>query len=212
MAVNGITDDMVLEAPTFDQIVDDVLKFINDAVIVAHNAPFDLNFFAYQFRNLGVPPLDNFVIDTLYLARAYYNFPSNSLPKVAAYMGISTQKFHRALQDSFTTKLIFDNFLRDFRRQGVNCLEDLLELQGGTVPFPQLPEIVLPPAIDEAVRGSKKLQISYVSAENVRTVRVVEPREVNAFGDNIYLVAFCHLRKEERVFRLDRIIEMKEVR
>jgi len=210
-AMHGITDEMVAEAPTFDRIADEVLDFIDNSVIVAHNAPFDLGFLAFQFRSTGISPPGNFAIDTLYLAREHFDFPSNSLPNIAAYLGITVQESHRALQDALTVKRVFDEFSRDFRRDGVSSLEDLLELQGGAVPFPQVPEIALPPEIDEAVKGSGKLKIKYMSRGGVETVRIVEPREVNAYWDSVYLVAFCHLRGEERTFRLDRIVEMTRV-
>lgn len=189
-----------------------MLKFINDSVIVAHNAPFDLNFLAFQFRNMGIPPLSNFVMDTLYLARSYYNFPSNSLPNIAAHLGIPAKSFHRALQDASIAKSVFNKFIQDFRESGVSNLEKLLRLQGGTMPFPQVPELVLPPEIEETVKEREDLKIRYISRNGAETVRIIEPREVNAYWDNIYLVAFCHLRREERTFRLDRIIEMAKVR
>jgi len=211
MAVHGITDEMVAEAPTFDRIAGELLDFIGDSVIVAHNAPFDLSFLAFQFKGTGISPPDNFAVDTLQLARERFDFPSNSLPNIASYLGINFQESHRALQDALTVKRVFESFIRDFRREGISRLEELLELQGGKVPFPQVPEIALPPEIDEALKGSRKLRIRYMSRGGAETVRIVEPREVNVYWGSVCLVAFCHLRGEERTFRLDRIVEMARV-
>ncbi len=50
--------------------------------------------------------------------------------------------------------------------------------------------------------------MKYVSADGDETIREVEPIEVSKYKDYIYLVAFCNLRKEQRTFRLDRIVNM----
>jgi len=207
--VHGITDEMVADAPTFDRIADE-LDFTGGSVQPPTMRPLTwASSHSSSEASASLP--GNFAVNTLQLARERFDFPSKSLPNIAAYLGITVQESHRALQDASTVKRVFDKFSRDFRREGVSSLEDLLELQGGTVPFPQVPEITLPPEIDEAVKGSGKLKIRYMSRGDVETVRIVEPREVNAYWDSVYLVAFCQLRGEERVFRLDRIIEMAKV-
>lgn len=210
-AVNGISDEMVAYAPRFDQVVDQVQELLAEGVILAHNAPFDLSFLAVQLRALGLPPLDNPVVDTLTLAKRCYRFPSNSLESIAIALKVDTSGQHRALGDARMAQEIFGRFLEDFRRWGVKTLGDLLDLQGGLISFPAVREVVLPPEIDEIIRSGKKLLIRYLSTTGQETVRVVEPLEVNAFMDNLYLIAFCHLRQEQRTFRLDRILEMRPV-
>jgi predicted DNA-binding transcriptional regulator YafY len=71
-------------------------------------------------------------------------------------------------------------------------------------------EIVpLPPQIEEALRGEGQLELRYVSASGEETRRVVSPLHVTAFAGYLYLIAICHVRSEQRTFRLDRIIEMR---
>jgi len=69
--------------------------------------------------------------------------------------------------------------------------------------------IPLPPELAEALAGRRRLQLRYVSAHQVETVREIEPLEVMPLGDYLYLRGFCHLRQDERTFRLDRIIAME---
>lgn len=210
-AVNRISDEMVADAPWFGQVVDRVLKLLNGSVILAHNALFDLGFLSAHLCSLRLPALDNPLVDTLALARRCYRFPSNSLGNIAVALGLDVSGQHRAMGDAKIVREVFEKFLRDFQRRGVETLGDLLGLQGGSIPFPGMEEVVLPPQIDEAVKAGKRLLIRYISAYNQETVRVVEPLEVNAYLDNIYLVAFCHLRQEQRTFRLDRILEMRAI-
>ncbi|MFQ6016391.1 MAG: exonuclease domain-containing protein, partial [Anaerolineae bacterium] len=207
-AVNRIDDEMVRDAPLFEEVVDQVLALLEGAVIVAHNAPFDLGFLTNELQIARWPPIENLVVDTLALARRYYSFPSNSLDNVAYYLGLMRHNAHRAMGDVETTKQVFESFLHDFRRQGVETLADLLRLQGGSVPFPIPAEVPLPPDIDEALHSGRRLRLRYVSAQGHETRRIVEPLQVTAYGDYQYLVAYCFLRQEQRTFRLDRIVEM----
>ena len=68
--------------------------------------------------------------------------------------------------------------------------------------------IPLPPQIEEALKSGGSLQLRYLSAVGEETRRVVSPLHVTASSGRLYLVAFCHLRNEQRTFRLDRIVEM----
>ncbi len=213
-SVNGITDDMLRGAPFFRDIAWDIFDLLKDSVIVAHNAPFDLGFLFAEFASMRLPHLENEVIDTLSIARRHYNFPSNSLGKIARYLGISTVGEHRAFADVRITNEIFEYFLMDLERRGmrIKSLRDALKLQGKPVVFERLNEAVLPPAIENALRAKGKLQIRYLSAyRNTTTTRIIEPVEVNVSGSYTYVVAFCHLRKEKSRFRLDRILEIKSI-
>lgn len=213
-SVNGITDDMIRGAPFFRDVAWDILNSLRDSVIVAHNAPFDLRFLFAEFVGIKLPHPENDVIDTLSIARRHYNFPSNSLGKIARYLGISTVGEHRAFADVRITNEIFEYFLMDLERRGmrVKSLKDALKLQGKPVSFERSNGLVLPPAIEEALRARGKLQIRYLSAyKDTTTTRIIEPVEVNVSGSYTYVIAFCHLRKEKSKFRLDRILEVKNI-
>lgn len=213
-SVNGITDDMLRNAPFFRDVAWDIFDLLRDSVIVAHNASFDLGFLFVEFTNIRLPHPENEVIDTLSIARRHYNFPSNSLGKIANYLGIPTFGEHRAFADVRITNEIFEYFLMDLERRGmrVESLKDALKLQGRPVAFERSNELVLPPAIDEALRAKGKLRIRYLSAyRNTTTIRIIEPVEVNVSGNYTYIVAFCHLRKEKSRFRLDRILEIENI-
>ncbi len=208
--VSGITDKVLCNAPSFREVTSKVLEFIEGTVIVAHNAPFDLNFLGMHLYNLKIPFPENPVIDTLTLARAYYHFPSNTLTNIAFYFGINISGAHRALEDARVTKEIFNIFLNDFRqKRKVVTFYDLLELNGGSITFPTYGEIILPPEIEECLKSKKKLIIRYISAQGEETIRTIKPVEIVSYQDYTYLVAHCFLREERRTFRLDRIFELK---
>lgn len=214
VSVHGITDRMVGRAPFFRDIAGDLLGFIKDTVIVAHNARFDLQFLKAELSYLRLALPENNVIDTLGIARRYYTFPSNSLGRIASYIGLPAEGEHRALADVTTTKNVFDYFLMDLDRRGIRLkrLKDILKLQGNSVTLESSKQLVLPSEIEEALRVRGKIRIKYLSAYNDgTTTRVIEPLEISVGKENTYIHAFCHLRKERCTFRLDRILDMKTV-
>jgi DNA polymerase-3 subunit epsilon len=99
-AINGITDPMVAAAPLFGDLLPRILSFIEEDVLVFHNAPFDLSFLRNEARLAGGEWPGNPVVDTLHLARRTGRFRSNSLPNVCRELGIGTG-FHRAEADAW---------------------------------------------------------------------------------------------------------------
>ncbi len=213
VTVHGITDAMVSRAPFFRDIAGDLLSFIKGAVIVAHNARFDLGFLRMELSNLGLTLPETDVIDTLGIARRYYSFASNSLGQIARDIGLPAASAHRALADVQTTRSVFEYFLMDLNRRGIRLkrLKDVLKLQGETVVVEEeATQMVVPWEIEETLRVRGKLRIKYLSAyRNETTTRVIEPLEISARRGGTYLYAYCHMRKERCTFRLDRILDMQ---
>jgi len=213
-SIHRITDDMVRKSPFFRNIAFKVKTFLEGAIVIAHNARFDLGFLFVEFNNLKLSPPENTVLDTLKIARRYYDFPSNNLGDIARDIGISTLSEHRAFADVRITKEVFEFFISDLKRRGIRIksLKDILKLQGEPLKFDPPSGLILPQAIEGALRTKGKLQITYLSAySDVTTTRIIEPIEVNLRKSNTYLLAYCHLRKERCSFRLDRILEVKNV-
>jgi DNA polymerase-3 subunit epsilon len=201
--VNGIRDQDVSQAPLFAEIADRVLEYVNGAILVCHNAPFDLSFLDAELGRLDISWQPDGVIDTLAIARNYFNFPSNSLGNLAATLGIDTPESHRALGDALTTFQLYRYFAQHLATRGVNPGD----LVGGFAPARRLEsEAFLPPAIREALANKRPLDIVYVDRAGNETCRLVTPRRILREHDYVYLVAYCHLREAERHFRLDRIL------
>lgn len=209
-AVNGLTDEDVADAPRFAEIADALNFVLRDAVMVCHNAPFDLGFVSGEMRRAGREFSAPAVLDTLEIARHSYAFASNSLSRIASTLGIPTPDAHRALGDAVTTREVFNHFVEDLWKRGARTLGDLQTLQGDvTIVSARAPDLPLPPAIAEALSSGKRLFLVYIDGRGEKTERWVSPQEVRGEEDSLALVAFCHLRGERRQFRLDRIVEMK---
>lgn len=206
--VNHLSDADVAHAPLFADIAPRLVSILDGAVFVAHNAPFDLGFLANEWQRLRWPPRNDFVVDTLALARRLYAFPSNSLAAVARRLGVTRSQAHRALGDVQTTARILDRMLGDLQRRGVLTLGDVLDWQGGNVPWPAPPHLDLPEPLRTALAENRQLWLRYETASGLVTERWVQPLCITGDARTTYLVAFCLLRQEQRNFSLARILEM----
>ena len=202
--VNGLTDAELACAPSFAEIAGQVAARLEGAVIVGHNTPFDLAFVSSEFHRLGreFSPVE--LIDTLQLARIHFAFPSNSLQSIADALSIDRAGAHRALADVLTTRQVLNYFLVELDHLP---LEQLVSIYTPPVAAPAV--LDLPPQLQEAFASNKRLFIRYVDQKGHETERWITPKQVLPLKDYIYVAAHCHLRNEDRYFRLDRIAEMK---
>ena len=113
--VNGITDDMVADSPTFDKVLGEFLEFAGDAVLVGHNIhTFDMKFIQKSSRNYYGKLIGNDYIDTLMLARLYLpEMEHHTLLDLAGHYGISTAGAHRALADCRMNQQVFENLKKE---------------------------------------------------------------------------------------------------
>ena len=103
LAVHGITDESLVDKPTFAALADQILEFFGDATWIAHNATFDMGFVNAELARLGLPPIPNAkVVDTLQIARRKHPMGPNSLDALCKRYGIdnSHRLKHGALLDS----------------------------------------------------------------------------------------------------------------
>jgi DNA polymerase-3 subunit epsilon len=121
-AVHAIFDNMVCDKPPFKDIAKDVANFIGTGVLVCHNAPFDLSFMRAEFSASGIAAKLPY-IDTLKIARQYFNFDSNKLGAIAAAIGCEVDLAHRAMADVLTMKTVFKYLFNNLYRKGIDCLE-----------------------------------------------------------------------------------------
>jgi DNA polymerase III subunit epsilon len=133
-AVTGITDAMVRDAPDVAAVLPTVLRFLADAVFVAHNARFDLAFLRAAATAVGLPPPEPLVIDTARLARRLLadEVRNLRLATIAAHLRTRTRPEHRALADARATVDVLHGLLERAGSLGATSLEDLRDLTRST--------------------------------------------------------------------------------
>jgi DNA polymerase-3 subunit epsilon len=118
--LTGISNEDVFDKPSFSEISDKVLKFINDKnaeeiIFTGHNVNFDFSFLSESFKRLDKPVYINYkTLCTCKLARRLLrSLKSKSLGNVAEHLGIKIRKKHRAYDDTLATAKILIHFLRE---------------------------------------------------------------------------------------------------
>lgn len=117
-----ITDDMVKDAPTIEEILPKFLEFTKDTILVAHNAKFDISFISHFAKELKLEFKPK-VMDTLVIARELYTSVENhKLGTLAEFLGITLEGAHRAINDTRATAKVFLRMLEDAKKKGINEL------------------------------------------------------------------------------------------
>ncbi|MFD3260963.1 PolC-type DNA polymerase III [Paenibacillus lentus] len=125
--LTNINDDMVRDAPDVEPVLKEFVEFAGDAVLVAHNARFDIGFVNAKLKELGQPPMDNPVLDTLELARMLFpTMKNHRLNTLAAKYKVSLENHHRAIDDTLALGEILNGLLEDaVKTEGYKTLDQL---------------------------------------------------------------------------------------
>ncbi len=128
--VTGITTAMVYAAPRIEAVLPGFLEFAAGAVLVAHNARFDMAFLRAAAAQCDTPWPPAQVLCTVKLARRVLGrdeAPSVRLSSLARLLGASTQPTHRALDDARATVDVLHALIGRVGNQGVHSLTELLD-------------------------------------------------------------------------------------
>jgi len=110
--LTGINDDMVKDAPTINEVIPSLKKFLANDIIVAHNASFDCNFLSHNFYLYEKTAFENPRLCTVKLAnRVHSDLPSKKLSAMCEYYGVINETAHRAMSDVEATIKIFYGML-----------------------------------------------------------------------------------------------------
>ncbi|WP_327114472.1 DEDD exonuclease domain-containing protein [Nocardia sp. NBC_01730] len=135
--VTGITTAMVYAAPRIEAILPGFLEFAAGAVLVAHNARFDMAFLRAAAARCDTSWPVAQVLCTVKLARRVLGrdeAPSVRLSSLARLLGATTQPTHRALDDARATVDVLHALIGRVGNQGVHSLTELLDYLPGVTP------------------------------------------------------------------------------
>ena len=217
-ALTGITDEMVEDAPGFEEIAPFIYEWLKDAVFVAHNVNFDYSFLKHQLKACGFD-LNSRKICTVRLSRK--TFPgaaSYSLGNICQYLDISIPNRHRAGGDASATVLLFEKILQAGGLEHIrtmlkgNSREKYLPIH---LPAEQLEQLPMVPGV--YYFHDQKGKVIYVGkAKNLRH-RVVSHfsnnkpgRQKQEFLRNIYSISHETTGTELMAF-LKECIEIKRL-
>jgi DNA polymerase-3 subunit epsilon len=207
-SVNRIGAEELAGAPKFAEVAAVVRSALAGAVVVAHNAPFDLEFLHTEFALAGLPQLIIPAIDTLTIARRLFpKRSSHSLSALSHALGAPPPS-HRAMDDVLALRMVFADLAARLASQGITTLGNVLRYGRGFNLGE--PEPISPPPIADALRDGRLLRVVYRSRSLPEpTARVIRPIEIIKQREALFLRAYCYLRQDLRVFLIDKLSEIE---
>lgn len=199
--IHGITDAMVAGRPGFSEVLDEVERRLGGAVLIAHNAPFDLSFLAMECARAGraapAPP----VVDTLGLARRVLAIGDHRLSTLCKRFDLEHHQAHRALDDARATWELVQALARvadPTARAPLDAIQLLCRRR-----TPAEHDAVLA-RLESSRAGRVSLLVDYVGGDfpaRPATRRLITVQKVTRSA----VAAWCHLRDADRTFRVDRL-------
>lgn len=126
--LTGIRDDMVAGADPIEKILPKFMQFCEGAIMVAHNADFDMSFIHYNCEKQNIP-CEKTIVDTVAMARVLLpQLNRFKLDTVAKSLGVFLGTHHRAVDDAACTADIFVKFQEMLAERGIEDLDQLNEL------------------------------------------------------------------------------------
>jgi DNA polymerase-3 subunit alpha (Gram-positive type) len=210
--VNRITQDMLKSAPSPSEILPKFMDFIRGNILFAYNANFDIGFIRQELNILKYPfPQDLLIIDILSMAKSLLpNSGSYSLNSVARYFDIVSEQKHRALEDAEVSFKVLERLFNILKNRGMDdfsYVKNTFSINKEVIEKAIADKIS---EIQEAINLGVKVKLKYFSSFNGEvSEREVTPRRIMKENNKDYLVGYCHLRGDERTFRIDGILHIE---
>jgi DNA polymerase-3 subunit epsilon len=135
--LTGITEAMLRPAPPIETVLPALLEFLRGAVLVAHNAPYDVGFLKAACARHGYPWPNPRVLDTAALARRALTrdeVPNRKLGTLAHFFRSTVQPNHRALDDAKATVDVLHGLIERLGSFKVHTLGDAIEFAKAVTP------------------------------------------------------------------------------
>ena len=162
-AVHGLTDAFLSDKPLFGARADELLEFLGDSPLVAHNATFDFGFLNGELERCGRPPiaLDR-MVDTLPMARTRHPGAKHTLDALCSRFGIdrSHRVLHGALLDAQLLAQVYVE-LTGGRQIGLGLLADKPAAAAPTIAA--APRVARPPRVFEVPAGELAAHQAFIS-------------------------------------------------
>ena len=111
-ALTGISNEMVQDAPPFEDVAADIYHLLHGKIFVAHNVNFDFSFIRHHLSTAGYDLQSNKLCTVRLGRKILPGLPSYSLGKLCHYLGIDNESRHRAAGDAEATATLFSLLLQ----------------------------------------------------------------------------------------------------
>ena len=208
IGIHGISNEMVKDAPKMSAVIGEFYKFIQEAVLVAHHAPFDLGFVAVELEKANLAlPTQPILCSSLLSRKVFPRSPDHKLQTLIRYLELPQGQAHRALDDA---KACLQVTLKSMEKLGDVTLVRLLEKQGKDLHWSNysikiLEEDSVYSSLIYAIRQKKGVYIVYEGGSQKGKERIIRPIGIVRNPDGDYVMAFCETSQRDKRFYLNKI-------
>lgn len=210
IAIHGITNDMVENAPLMRDKIGEFHKFIAGSVCIAHHAPFDLGFIGLEFEKYGLRlPTEPVLCSSLLARKIFPESENHRLQTLIGFFGLDKGQAHRALDDA---RACLEVGLRCTNKLGENeSLETAFRAQGGPLTWNRFSlselEAANPNAktLIRATREQKIVEMAYGAGSKPGEKRRVHPLGLVRSLDGDFLVAYAEKDQRSKRYFLEKV-------
>jgi len=204
-AMTGITEDMVADAPKFEDIYQKVQELTEGKIFVAHNARFDYGMIRNEYKRLNRQFLRKQLCTVKVARHVFPGLPSYSLGRLCDSIGIKLNNRHRAFGDAEATALLFEKLLLNDRKEVIRS-----ELNAG------LEDSILPPHIsrEQVDILPEETGIYYFLNEKKKIIYVgkstnIKKRVISHFSGDIKARRYAEMK--EQIHHVDFLLTGSEL-
>ncbi len=207
--VHKISDQDLKDAPSFEQVADKLLDFLDGCVLCAYNVEFDLGFIDQSLTKMNYQPLNLPAVDILAMARDALTLPRYNLEAVAKALSIDCSNgLHRALDDALVTYQTFLKLIDSFKEKQIISLDDYISLYSCNNQIFKAKQNQKITLLRQAADKNSKIAIKHFSnSQNLEQEQVL-PLRVFQEGRYFYLLYQGQERQSRRI-RLNRVLSVE---
>lgn len=209
--IHGITNEMVADAPGITTALEQFSLFTENLPLIAHNAKFDVGFFAMQLQKHALPMTRSQVYCSCKWARSLVkNVKNHKLSELALHFQIPLLHHHRALDDAFASMLIFARASKVIDATSQLSKAHLYNMENFDPS--KMEELPAPlKKLEEWVAISATIEIKYAGGSYKNQFRPVKILSLLNTPDGNVLYAYCYLGKMHKTFKISKILEVRSM-
>lgn len=209
--IHGITNEMVMDAPLMTTEIVKFCDFVDNSVLLAHHAPFDLGFIAVAMEKNNLLFPSNLNLCSSLISRALLNTTNHKLQTLIKELNLVGGEAHRAYDDAYACLQVLFKSLE--KLNGDLRLERILEIQKKDLNWKnyliyssQNSKII---SLAKAIESHKTISIIYEGGQTKNKTRPIRPFGIVRNPDGDYIQAECGLDFQRKRFYLEKIREVE---
>lgn len=209
--IHGITDEQVQNSPILSAVLPELLAFIGNLPLLAHNAKFDAGFLIFGLHQSNIQTNSNDIYCSIKASRlAFPEMPNHKLGTLAKELEIPLENHHRATDDAYASLLVFNKAIQKHAGHRVKKQAHLFNLSSfkssALIELPEKTKLLL-----KKTETQTLVDIRYKGGSHRGKFRPVKPVSLLPMPEGNILYGLCLLSNLYKSFSLKKIEDIKEL-